>query len=836
LTLTGKQRVVVFDVLLLAYTGVALLVTPERTLAFETGVSFWVLLVGAFLAESVDFTFQFGRHKHGITLAGLPMILGFVFLSPVQLVLARVIGSGLALVLVRKNPPFKAVFNGMLFAADAATGALVFRLIVGTDGLQSGTDFLALLVAITASVYFNVFCVATAIALFEGDRIPRPSVSVLLTEGLVAAGTGTLAVLTAVAVLREPWMGLLVLLPIGAVYLALRFHAELSQRYGMLESVQQFTGIVGRSLALDDLVLGALRQARVAVSARCSGLVVLASTDGLEPGMYVDRGRGVERFDEPLLAEDWRATLDDRQVAKVRLGRSDNRLKDALEAFGETEFLLASISGERLEAVLLVGGRVGNGELFDGDDARLFETLANHAGVAFQNGQLLRRLGELAVHDDLTGLPNRLQFQERAAALVSETLGQRSFCVLLMDLDRFKEVNDTLGHKVGDRLLVEAGRRLQESAGDQGMVARLGGDEFAVLLHDADEHRGRQVAERLQQAIHRPFVLDAVEADVGVSIGVAVAPQDGLDPEMLLQRADVAMYFAKWGQLGIARYEERHDQNSPRRLMMAAKLRTAIEDGALEVVYQPKMRIIDGRITGVEALARWSDDEFGDVEPEEFVELAERVGAMRDLTDWVLGAALRQMRIWKDERDLELPVAVNVSFRDLTDPKFPGRITSLLDEYDVLPERVILELTESSLVAEDQRPIDRLTELRNLGVKLALDDFGTGYSSLAHLRKLPIDELKIDRSFVFNLPVRERDRRLVRSIVDLAHNLDLLVVGEGVESPRAVNVLRQLGCDQIQGHIITRPLAADDLLDWLWEGSENELIDLRAPLRHLRSV
>ncbi|MDQ1372737.1 MAG: hypothetical protein QOJ09_75 [Actinomycetota bacterium] len=423
----------------------------------------------------------------------------------------------------------------------------------------------------------------------------------------------------------------------------------------------------------------------------------------------------------------------------------------------------------------------------------------------------------LAMHDPLTGLANRALFGDRTAqALRAARRDHGPAAILLMDLDRFKEVNDTLGHHSGDALLIQTAARLRETLREVDTIARLGGDEFAVLLPDGDEEAARSAAKRIQRGFEETFVVDDLALDLRVSIGIAVHPEHSDTSEGLLQRADVAMYLAKEHQSGLEVYAADRDENSPGRLVLASELRRAIEDDELILHYQPKADVATGRITGVEALVRWQHPERGLVPPLEFIPLAEKTGLIKPLTAHVLDRAVAQCAAWQ-EAGIDLPVAVNLSPVSLIDRQLPSDVSTVLRRHGLAPAMLELEVTESSLMHDPVRASEILADLSAMGVAIAIDDFGTGYSSLGWLRQLPIDELKIDRSFVAAMTSRHEDQVIVASTIQLAKNLELRVVAEGVEDPDVVDALRGLGCDTIQGFLLTRPLPAADLVAWLTE-------------------
>jgi diguanylate cyclase (GGDEF)-like protein len=434
-------------------------------------------------------------------------------------------------------------------------------------------------------------------------------------------------------------------------------------------------------------------------------------------------------------------------------------------------------------------------------------------------GRLRRQMDEIehqALHDALTGLPNRLLFGDRVEqALLAARREPRHAAVLLIDLDRFKEINDTLGHQSGDLLLRQLGPRLQGALRASDTVARLGGDEFAVLLPNvADAEASLAIARKLLQALEEPFAIDGLVLEIEASVGVSVFPEHGYDTETLLRRADLAMYVAKEAHAGAVLYEAEHDHYSPARLTLVADLRRALQRRELTLYYQPKACVEDGSVHAVEALVRWQHPERGLLSPNDFIPLAEHTGLIRPLTLYVLEAALRQCRAWR-EQGIRVGVAVNLSGRDLLDLNLPDEVAGLLGESGVDAADLELEITESTILTDPLRARAVLVRLSELGVKLAIDDFGSGYSSLGYLKRLPVDVLKIDKSFVMQMESDENDAVIVRSTIDLGHNLGLMVVAEGVESDAALEELARLGCDIAQGYYLSRPLPPDEVTAWL---------------------
>lgn len=420
----------------------------------------------------------------------------------------------------------------------------------------------------------------------------------------------------------------------------------------------------------------------------------------------------------------------------------------------------------------------------------------------------------LALHDPLTGLPNRTLFADRTErAISSARRSGASVAILLIDLDRFKEVNDTLGHHMGDALIREIGHRLEAELRDADTIARLGGDEFAVLLPDVnDPEAAIHSALRILDAVRRPFDVNGISLEVDASVGVASFPEHGADVARLLQCADVAMYAAKDEHTGLVQYAASLDEHTPQRLALFGELRRAIDNDELVLHYQPKADVAAARITGVEALVRWQHPERGLLLPDQFIDVAEQTGLIRPMTSYVLNQALKDCRQWR-EQGLDLTVAVNLSSRNLLDTTLPTQVLELLQRHDLPPEALELELTESTAMVDPGRALQILDELHRSGVQLSVDDYGTGHSSLAYLSHLPIDALKIDRSFVTQMATHSKGDVIVRSTIDLARNLGLLVVAEGVESGDAYRRLSELGCDAAQGNWVAPPCPPEGIAD-----------------------
>jgi diguanylate cyclase (GGDEF)-like protein len=438
-----------------------------------------------------------------------------------------------------------------------------------------------------------------------------------------------------------------------------------------------------------------------------------------------------------------------------------------------------------------------------------------------------------ARHDSLTGLPNRTAFHETITTAIEDETVPGS--VLLMDLDRFKEVNDTLGHRYGDLLLVQVARRFKDVIGAQGRIARLGGDEFAVISPGADRQEAVALAHRIADALRDPFELEEMVVDVQASVGIALFPEHGHGVETLLQKADVAMYRAKETRSDVALYDERHDHHSPAKLALTAELRTAVTSEEIVLWYQPELDLRTREVMAVEALVRWDHPRLGVLPPSSFVRMAEATNLIKPLTQRVMEVALLQVVDWQAS-GLEIAVAVNISAQVLVDQTFTQQVVAALRRTGVAPRRLKLEVTETALMSDPVTARTVLRELDALGCEISIDDFGTGYSSLAYLADLPVSEVKIDRSFVSRMSAGSSEKVIVNSTIDLAHHLGLRAVAEGVEDWSMLPELEALGCDAAQGYAISHPLAGPDATRWLLDFRSTSGVDRELAVSPVRAV
>lgn len=430
----------------------------------------------------------------------------------------------------------------------------------------------------------------------------------------------------------------------------------------------------------------------------------------------------------------------------------------------------------------------------------------------------------LAYNDTLTQLPNRNSFIKHLEEEIASKADNLS--VLMLDLDRFKDVNDTVGHEIGDVLLQDIANRLKGAAFPGVFIAHIGGDEFGIVVSNMEGQNVKAIADNFSSLFERPFQIQQLTLDVDVSIGMATYPKDADSAHGLMQCADIALYSCKGHHHVIAIYQPELNKHSVQRLNLMSELRGAVVSEELTLFYQPKLSIGEGKINTVECLVRWIHPKHGFIPPDEFIPLAEQTGAIREVTHWVLREAFKQQKEWK-EAGIEIGIAVNISAIDLVDMTLPAYVAELMSEYGANTDCLTLEVTESAVMSEPESAVKALCTLQRMGIALSIDDFGTGYSSMAQLKKMPVDELKIDKAFVLDLAKNEDDQIMVRTLISLAQNLGLNTVAEGVEDEEALSLLTEMGCTKAQGFYLSRPLPAKDFATWLKEYDENTKAEIQ---------
>ena len=794
-----------------------------------------VLLAAALLAADltpVDVSVR--QRPCSVSLVALPLVPGLLYLPPEWVIAAR-IASTLAVLVVRRPTLVTAVRTGATSLLGVTLVASLLHWAVLPGDLLTGWTALGTYVALVV-----VEVLMTAVALL----LPRTVVTVgavgtgrprgadtLLTA--VVTVTGAVAVSTSIGLLGVVLFedgplgrGLLALV-VGGVAVSWRAHLVLRRRYDDQRRVQAVVDVSTQHEGGDVLaaeLLGGLRELVRGETAR----LVWRSRDG-ETQLHTSTHDPARMLDAPVMPPAGTAGL-------VPARTPDPQLQDWLRRTGAREALVVDLERFGGNGLVVVTDHLeGGGSQFTEEDVRLADALAAHLVVRLRNTDLVDRLRWEATHDTLTGLPNRRvllstielflgSVGDRAArAVQSET------AVLVMVVDRLGEVIDALGHDVGDQVLCEVARRLVSLALPGATVVRLSGEHFAVAVPVVGSGGVADLAAQLRSATADPVALADAVISVGARVGIATtADGDVQDAAELLRRADAALAAARSDGREFLVYAHSMDSGRSERLALLGDLHRALAEEALQVHYQPKLDLAAGRVTGVEALVRWDHPVLGPIDPNVFVPLAESAGLVDRLTDIVLTAALGRARAWQDE-GLDLVMAVNLSVRSLDDAGLSDRVAGALRRAGVLPERLVLEITETSLMSEVSRTLPVLHRLADMGVGLSLDDFGTGYSSLAYLQRLPVSELKVDQAFVTALedPTAPGSVALVEGILGLASALGLSVVAEGVESARAMSVLRQLGCRHVQGFLVSRPVTAAALpgvvhaidADPAWSGS-----------------
>jgi diguanylate cyclase (GGDEF)-like protein len=754
-----------------------------------------------------------------LSLADVPLVIGLALATPGELVVARLAGALLVLLVYRRIPVRKLAFNISMFAAETVMAVCVYRWYLGDAEVVSVRGITSALGATLLAGVFGTICVTTVMRLATGRTHLKSMLRVFWTVLATTTVNTVVGIGVVAAVVYDAWLALPIAIGALLLYLLYRAYVTLSQRYEELEALHLFTEQVTSSLDLDistRTILGAARQLL-----RCEQAWLLVPGGARGPRLVRAEG---DELDE--------RRLPGGQAAELLSSLVPDGKASVVEPFnlpkwfgGRYKDLVAApiaFDGDATGA-LVAANRLTTVSTFDAKDVPLLETLANQAGVALQNGRLFDRLKteaerrtHQALHDSLTGLPNRTQLDEHfRTALESARHSGDKVGVLVIDLEGFKDVNDTLGHQTGDEVLRHVCRRMTAHLPPGALLARFGGDEFVVLLPSiTDELDATAVGSQMLEALSAPFRFHDLTLAVGARVGVALCPDHGTDPSMLLQRADVAMYRAKVTTSGVAVYSSEDDPFTPQRLALAGELREAIGRGEIEVLFQPIVSLNTNLVVGAEALVRWRHPQRGLLPANMFVPVAERTGMIHPLTLHVLSVALTECSNWR-KAGHELSVAVNLSMQNLLDTRLPGDLVDLLVQQELPPDALVLELTESLAMTEVRRTLGVLSQVNELGIRLAIDDFGTGYSSLSYLRRLPVSELKIDRTFVHSLAVDDPGAAIVATIIQLGHQLGLEVVAEGVESMESLERLAAMGCDLVQGYVISPPRTGDSFAEWL---------------------
>jgi diguanylate cyclase (GGDEF)-like protein len=803
-------RVGTFGVLLGLASALLFLVVPDSGESTRPSPA-WValgLLIAFAATEFSFFTFTFTLRRESVvsSLSDIPLAFAIVYLAPGTAVAARLIGCIAVFLLVFRLPLYKVILNVGMFSFEVVLAFAVFRGVSGSTGSGDAQVVVAAILATAVCGLVSFIIVSVAIAQFEGGLWSRISNQLKVTWWLDLVNAAVAGMVLGLALI-SPYLVLIAFVPVGVLWYVIKAFGSVEQQLHDLDAVHGFTGQVGQSLDPDEIMWAAVAQ--TAVLLRTDGTAIVLFTDGGPAIRKVHGNLGVE-LPTGVADEAWQPMIQAERAMLV-----SGALLDPVKTSGSkvSEMMVAPIrDGSGVIGLLVVAGRTGVAKRFGNDDVVRLQNLTEQLTASLRRGMLHQRIEREAHHDLLTGLPNRLSFERSVVDAALAQSGDRMF-VIMLDLDRFKEVNDTLGHHAGDQLLIETAGRLGGVLAPGDVLARLAADEFAVVGQRGTREEMLGLAWACVREVGRPVTIDGLEIVVTASAGLAVIDED-VEEGAPLRYADIAMFNAKSQRLGVEVYRDEIDRRTPARLSMLGDLRTAIEDEQLHMHLQPKLDLSTGTVVGAEALVRWTHPARGLVPPAQFVRIAEDTGLIKQLTDLMLHRGISTLRGIHD-RGYLLGLSVNLSTHDLLDRRLAERVQQHLTSNDVDPSMLTLEITESSLLIDAPRARSTINELHEVGVSLSIDDFGTGYSSLSYLRRLPVGELKIDQSFVANVLLDEQDEVIVRSTIDLGHNLGLVVVAEGVENNEVLERLRELGCDVAQGYCISRPLAPGHFLSWL---------------------
>ncbi|MFC0503544.1 putative bifunctional diguanylate cyclase/phosphodiesterase [Micromonospora costi] len=807
------------------------LVTPDPL--GEWGLTALLLAVMV-VAGLPMLNFVIGRQSFGVRLTEIPLVLAFYLLPPLMVVVAYTLATLITHLRYRFGIA-KLAFNVANASAAASLAGLVLLALPPIQGVGPGTWGI-LFASVSAFTLTTLFGVAAVIGVMHGwqagagvlrnspSTLPASTINVVI--GLVVL----------IALETTWWSVVLIAALAGAVAMVYRSYAQFFRQHRTLGDMYELAKAMtaeGQSGNLVDVLLVRIRALMQAEYATLS-----LPAHGRHPEVMltarVDDTGLLDVAPTPDVVRE-EARRQERSLALgVRLG-GDEDLRASLRATGVKDVIAVPLrSGQAVIGTLEVTNRLSDVGHFTPADIPIFETVAAHAAVALENSRLVDRLRHDAYHDALTKLPNRRRITSALDESVKIRAPGEVVALLLFDVDGLRQVNESLGHAAGDKVLVEVADRLRASAPSSALVGRAGGDEFLVTMRLESAEAALDLAAQLREQIRDEMIFDTLTLDVDTAVGVAVHPDHGSDAATLLQRVDLAATAAKSVPGSVQLFNPGLESRSLRRLGLAGDLRRALDDGELTVYFQPKVTLRDRRLVGVECLARWEHPTHGTVAPEDFVAVAEHTGQLDRLTEIVLREGLRRSRDWA-QADQPLSVAVNLSPRTLTDQHFPDRVQDLLSEFEVPPQRLTLEITEAGVLDGTDRPIPTLRRLRDLGVRLSVDDFGTGDSSLAHLRRLPVHEVKVDRSFVQGMATDPGDLAIVNAVVTLSQQFGLAVVAEGVESELTLELLQDIGCEIGQGFLFSRPLPYERLEAWFGAQVDPETISA-AELPRLRVV
>jgi diguanylate cyclase (GGDEF)-like protein len=811
-------------VALIAGTAAALYLAVVRDLpAYTDGfqIPWWALAAGFAATEIFVIHAHFRGSAHTLSLSELPLVAGLLLATPQELIVAQLLGPLVVLLFVRRSAPVKVAFNIAQFALTAVLSVIVLHALVPAPAEIGPGVWTATFAAIGAGSLVAAALVLTVIALAEGTL---PSVDMLRMFGadLVVSLTNTSIGLAGATLMAQDWSaGWLIIPPAAVLILAYRAYLSEHTKHQSLEFLYGVARSMSRAPDVEAALVDLLERTRDAFHVETAEIILFGASGDVPLRTSLDTG-GVTQTMQPVsheLATALRSCVCDERAVVVTRGSAPAALADYLREHDMAEAAIAPVPGEtRLVGVMLLGERLGATTDFGGSDLRLFETLAGHAGMSLEFDRLeqaIRRMRELqgalerqAYRDPLTDLANRALFMRRVQESLARPSGTAT--VLFLDLDDFKRINDHAGHAAGDAVLIGAADRIRSAVRPSDLAARLGGDEFAVLLEDADDRRGTDVAHRIVALLSEAVTVNGQPCWVRASIGIASASaRAGMDADDLMRHADIAMYRAKEAGKGQVRaFTPDMHPNALTKAPSRDEILAALEADEFVAHYQPIVAVGTGEIVAAEALVRWNHPRHGLLAPCDFVPAAEATGTIPGIDRAMLEQACREAAAWTEEDGYapDAAVHVNLSGEGLRTTELVGVVEDVLRRTGLAPRRLVLELTESVLIAEMPTAQPVLKSLRALGVRIALDDFGTGYSSLACLRSLPVDILKVAKQFVDGAGRTPHDHALLAMIIELGALFGVSVVAEGIERQDQLDALADLRCDMGQGFFLGRPL------------------------------
>ena len=776
----------------------------------------WLAAAGFYVIEIKVVHLHFRRGAHSFSLSEVPLVIGLFFAAPGDLVLAHALAGGAALIIHRRQTAVKLAFNIATFALGTGVAVVVFHTLANGVGIGP-QQWAAAIAAILASNVAGMVGVMTVISLSEGRPRYLKMQQMAAMSTVVAVTNATLALLAVTLLLADVRAIWLLAIPITTLFLGYRSYLAERQQHETLELLYESSRIIQRSPEIDSALVSLLEHTRLMFRSERAEIRLYDAPEGGEVlGTAVGPGSEVG----VMLPQDLHETRWLRERLAAEGGKacivSSFRETDASPSPYRYDAMVAPLRNDAGPiGLMLVANRLGDVSNFTADDLQLFETVANHAAMALENGQLERSLAQLsslkeelrfqAYHDPLTGLANRALFTDHVERHLNDTPGDLPV-VLFVDVDDFKLVNDSFGHATGDALLVKIAERLRGCVRADDVAARLGGDEFGILLMDDPQlSRAQRVADRIISALQAPFSINGRELRVGASIGIATGLGSTEAPQELLRNADMAMYTAKSrGKGQAAVFEPSMHTTMVERHNVGSELHRAIGRDEFLLSFQPIVTLSHGDTVGAEALIRWRHPTRGVVSPKEFIAIAEESDVILPIGRWVLVEACREAQRWAPPEGKAPWVSVNLSARQVQQPGFLEDVTSALQVTGLPPQRLVLEVTETLMMQDLDGTAEKLAALKRMGVRTAIDDFGTGYSSLSYLRRFPVDMIKIARDFVD--VADDDDWAFAQAMVRLGQSLGLQIVAEGVESGAQADRLQRMGCDLAQGYFFARPM------------------------------